>query len=366
MDSVTQFALGAVVGTAVLGRRMGVRRAAIAGGLLGTLPDLDVYLPSGGPVESFVGHRGWSHSLIVHAMATPLIGEGLVRGFSALRDARGQTWLAVFLCLATHALIDAATVYGTRLFWPIWPEPLGLGSIFIIDPLYTVPLLVMTLWAFCRREWTPRFAKALTFSLVLSTVYLGWTVFGQRIAEARGLKFLAERGITPERVLAGPTPLNSLFWRVIAVDGPDYYHVYIPLAGDASSVTGYRHARWELGLVCWAERATASAGLAGVLARFSDGFYQVTSRGEAVLVSDLRMGLYPEYVFQFAVAAHEGGEIADTPPRRIRGERSQPGDWAWLAAGVRGESTVRPAEADRILENPTTRLAAVDKRTNAC
>ena len=72
MDSVTQFALGATVGAAVLGKRLGVRRAAIAGGLLGTLPDLDVYIPVDDPVESFVGHRGATHSLIVHALITPL------------------------------------------------------------------------------------------------------------------------------------------------------------------------------------------------------------------------------------------------------------------------------------------------------
>ena len=34
MDPVSQFVLGASVGTAVLGRRMGVRKAALAGGHL--------------------------------------------------------------------------------------------------------------------------------------------------------------------------------------------------------------------------------------------------------------------------------------------------------------------------------------------
>ena len=366
MDSVTQFTLGAVVGTAVLGRRLGVRRAAITGGILGTLPDLDVYLPADDPIESFVGHRGWSHSLIVHAVVTPLIAEGLVWMFAALRQARYLTWLAVMLCLATHALIDAMTVYGTRLFWPVWPEPLGAGSIFIIDPLYTLPLLVTMLWAFCRREWSPRFGKVLTVSLVISTAYLGWTLIGQRIAEVRGVDFLTARGIEPERLLAGPTPLNSLFWRVIAVDGHDYYHVYVPILGDAASVTAYRHARWESGLICWAKRATAGDGLAGVIARFSDGFYQVTSHGEAVLVSDLRMGIYPNYVFQFAVAAREGGKIVDTSPSRVRGERRQIGDLEWLAAGMRGAKAVRPAEADLILTDPPANLATADRQTNAC
>ena len=78
MDTLTQIVLGAGVCVAVLGRRLGPRRAAIAGGLLGTLPDLDVLIPAGDPVETFVSHRGFSHSLIIQAMVTPVIGEGHV------------------------------------------------------------------------------------------------------------------------------------------------------------------------------------------------------------------------------------------------------------------------------------------------
>lgn len=125
MDSITQFVLGAAVSTVCLGKKIGPRKAALVGGALGTLPDLDVLIPFADPIDSFVYHRGWSHSLFVHALAAPVIGEGLVRLFKGLRDARIQTYLAVFLCLSTHAIIDAMTIYGTRLFWPFYPDPVG-------------------------------------------------------------------------------------------------------------------------------------------------------------------------------------------------------------------------------------------------
>ena len=161
MDSVTQFVLGAGIGAAVLGRRVGVRRAAVAGGLLATLPDLDVFWPYANDVDRFVQHRGATHSLIMHSVVTPLLGETLFRLFKRLRldghdITRLPVYLAVFLCLTTHALLDALTVYGTQLFWPIWREPQGLGSIFVIDPAYTLPLLLVTLWAFFQRDWTAR------------------------------------------------------------------------------------------------------------------------------------------------------------------------------------------------------------------
>ena len=51
MDSLTQIALGAAVGTAVLGRKVGAR-AALWGAAVATLPDLDVLFPYGDPVRT--------------------------------------------------------------------------------------------------------------------------------------------------------------------------------------------------------------------------------------------------------------------------------------------------------------------------
>jgi inner membrane protein len=50
--------------------------------------------------------------------------------------------LATALILITHALLDGMTVYGTQLWLPFYTEAVGLGSVFIIDPLYTLPLLL--------------------------------------------------------------------------------------------------------------------------------------------------------------------------------------------------------------------------------
>ena len=72
MDSLTQVALGSAVGYAVLGNKVG-RKAVLWGAILGTLPDLDVFLPYGGSVEAFTYHRGFSHSFFVHLLISPLI-----------------------------------------------------------------------------------------------------------------------------------------------------------------------------------------------------------------------------------------------------------------------------------------------------
>ncbi len=301
MDSVTQFALGAAVGTAVLGRRIGIRRAALTGGLLGSLPDLDVFFPNGDPVERFVSHRGATHSLLMMTLATPVLAEGLRRLFADLARHRGPAYLAVFLCLITHALLDSLTIYGTQLFWPLWPEPVGLGSIFIIDPLYTLPLLAVTVWALFQKHWSQRYARYLTLALLLSTAYLGWSVLAQQWMTATGQRLLAKRGSSPQ-VMAIPTPFNTLFWRVIALDGPRYYNVYIPILGSDDDASIYSHQRWSPDLACDVDKLLADNGHARRLVRFSDGFYRADLKDGLLEISDLRMGLTHSYAFRFAVA----------------------------------------------------------------
>ena len=73
MDSLTQAALGGVVTYAVLGPSLG-KRAAIYGMALGTLPDLDVLIDFGGPIENMTHHRGFSHSFLVQTAVSPILG----------------------------------------------------------------------------------------------------------------------------------------------------------------------------------------------------------------------------------------------------------------------------------------------------
>ena len=354
MDSLTQLALGSAVAVAVAGPAIGPRRAALVGAVLGTVPDLDVFIPLGDPVNDFVLHRGATHSLLVQAAVTPVFAEALRWMFSELRDGRWRAYALVYLCFATHALIDAVTVYGTRIFWPVWPDPVGLGSLFIIDPLYTLPLLVLLVWALFQGGWSPRFAKVTTWCLALSTGYMAWSAAAQQVAVARAEAALERSGIEAERVIATPTPFNTLFWRVIAVSGGSYTNVYVPLLGDAETVTAYRHDRGGALLGC-----VDAIDKAQVLAAFSDGFFKAETIDDNLVISDLRMGLTPGYVFSFAVAEQDGDRWAPIVPERRSNPRGGDGDVDWLLAGIGGEAAVRGVEAQaQIALGPPIRVAA--------
>ena len=57
MDSVTQAALGAAIGVAVMHRHRPVWQSALAGALIGTLPDLDVFIDKGDAVRDMLAER---------------------------------------------------------------------------------------------------------------------------------------------------------------------------------------------------------------------------------------------------------------------------------------------------------------------
>jgi len=353
MDSLTQFVLGAAVSTALLGRKVGPRKAALIGGALGTLPDLDVFLPFDDAVDSFVYHRGWTHSVFVHALATPLIGEGLLRLFKGLRDHRWLVWATVFLCLSTHAAIDAMTVYGTRIFWPLYPDPVGVGSVFIIDPLYTLPLLAVVIWALCRKTWTARLRNGVAAALFFSTGYLGLSAGIQAHVESRAQQLFQENGVAPDRVYAIATPFNILFWKVIGLREDSYHNLYLSLFDGPGPAEIYTHPRHPELVACLEDSPAFQK-----LEWFSRGYYRAELVGDEVVMSDLRMGLTPGYAFRFVIGALEQSGIEPTGPERFADlVRVEDGDLDWLLTRLQGKPGSRGAEIGRAANAPDVRVA---------
>jgi inner membrane protein len=188
------------------------------------------------------------------------------------------------------------TVYGTQLALPFTNHPFGVGSVAIIDPLYTLPLLVGAGWALGSRG-SAAGLRANLLGLLLSTAYLGWGVAAQQQVERIARASLQAQGIQAERVLVTPTVFNSLLWRVVAIDGSHYHEGFRSLL-DAGP--GIVFDRFDRGMGLSGE----VQGIDGVqrIAAFSKGFYKLHDKGDRVLVSDLRMGQEPAYSFSFAVA----------------------------------------------------------------
>ncbi|MBO6827382.1 MAG: metal-dependent hydrolase [Sneathiella sp.] len=360
MDSVTQFVLGAGIGAACLGKKHGLRKAAITGGLLGTLPDLDVFWDYGGPLENFVFHRSATHSLLLQTLATPILAEGLWRIFKKPEGQRLSFYLTVWLTLVTHALLDAMTIYGTQLLWPLTDHPFGVGSMFIIDPLYTLPLLFITLWALIRPRWNNAYRKSLTAALTISTLYLGWSVVAQNWMTNKAEQKFAERGISVDKTLVIPLPFTTFAWKAITVQSDTYTNLYLPLKSSDDEPVFYQHERWPARLTCaQLDHYPAHA----ILENFTKGFYSLTkSDNGQLLQADLRMGMTPNYVFRFKL--QNGQEDTKSLAARVASSRSSEGDFPWLWSMVTGNITPRPVEADSILPSTATLMAAAPKVCN--
>ncbi len=336
MDSLSQFALGAAVAQATLGSKLGPR-AMLVGGLLGTLPDMDVLVHYSDAVASFTFHRSWSHSLFVLSLASIPIAWLFKRCYpdrwlsaSAVDNLRSsapsyaQWLLCVFLVLITHAVLDGFTIYGTQLFWPLNIEPTAIGSIFIIDPLYTVPLLIALLVAFRSRH---RAQGAVIAGLVVSTAYLVLTLVLQSSVSAITHASLQQQNMSTENVLVAPTPF-SLLWRLVSIDKGTYYEGFYSLLDEDQHVEFVQYNRnsdmidqysdhWPIARMDW----------------FTGGKISASQVNEQLIINDLRMGIESSYVFRFSV-------------------------------GHLGESGFEPQQSQQLpLEINTDRMRAIVRRT---
>jgi inner membrane protein len=334
MDSLSQLVLGSAVGIAVMGRRTAVWKAALWGGVCGTLPDLDALIDHGDPILNMTLHRGDSHSLFWLTLLAPGIAAMVARIHGEMPLWR-RWWLAVWLALITHPLLDWTTIYGTQLLRPFSDEPLGLGSMFIIDPLYTVPLLVGVIAALRLSRWQGlRWNVA---GLVLSTAYLGWSMVAQQHVKGIAAQALSQQSIRADRLLVTPAPFNTVLWRVVAVEGDRYHEGFWSFMDGSPDISFDRFPR---GLAL-SQRAPGDASVARI-ARFSDGFYRLRQRQGYLSIADLRMGQEPGYVFEFDVARLEGTTATSIKPQAV-GQRGDLGAaLRWLGRRMLGERLPPP------------------------
>lgn len=160
MDPLTQGVLGASLSQSV-SKKQHLMVAGVLGLLSGLAPDLDALIRSqSDPLLALEFHRQFTHSLLfipIGSLICALVLHPLIaktRGLSFK-----QSWLYCALGYGTHALLDSCTTYGTQLFWPLTNERYAWNTISIIDPVYTLPILILLVFAIWKRDpWLARVA----------------------------------------------------------------------------------------------------------------------------------------------------------------------------------------------------------------
>ena len=326
MDSLTQIALGSAVTVAVMGRRTAAWKAVLWGGVAGTLPDLDALIDHGDAILNMVLHRAESHSLLFLSLLSPLLAW-LVSRWHQEPALWRRWWLALWLTLVTHPLLDTMTVYGTQLLQPFTDHPYAVGSMFIIDPVYTLPLLAGVVAALVAGEQA-KGRRWNTLGLLFSTAYLGWSVVAQQMVTQVAQQDLQGQGLGEASLLVTPAPFNTVLWRLVAVT-PTHYH-----EGYYSLLDGRPEVRWtarERGADL-IERHRDAEPVARVAA-FSHGFYRLRETPDHRLqVTDLRMGQEPDYVFNFDVGQVNAVGSVMATGRSSRPDTAEALVWLWQRA----------------------------------
>jgi len=218
MDPLTQASMGAAAAV-VFSRASTVRTAVAVGALAGAAPDLDVLIRSStDPLLALEYHRHFSHSLLM----APLIGVVVAflyrLIFRVRRIALKELITFAVAGALTHGLLDACTSYGTQLYWPFSSYRESWDIISIIDPIFSLPLLLLTVVAFIFR-WPS--AGRIGFGLCF--VYFAFGVFQRERAQFFAQQLAAERGHQAQELTARPSFGNTLLWRIVYRAGERYY-----------------------------------------------------------------------------------------------------------------------------------------------
>lgn len=281
------------------------------GAVLGTLPDLDVFIPLGGPVDDFVYHRGFSHSLFLLALISPILAWLITRLHPSTKKYFNRWLFLTFIVLETGVLLDFLTVYGTQILWPFNKEPLAWPVFFIIDPLFTAPIIFGSLAALVLSRKKPLGHRLNTIGLVLSLFYTIWAFGAKEFVEHRVRDKLAHQQVSFSQLVSTPAPFNTFLWQFVGIDGGRYFETFFSIFdGDTPLFLNYYPRNVEL------KRGLERHPPIVKLQWFTRGYYALSTEGKDILISDLRMGSAPHYVFRFKVG--EAGNPHSLPAEAER------------------------------------------------
>ena len=288
MDPLSQGLLGASASQSFAGEPGKQRSAMLVGLLAGMAPDLDVFIRSANdPLLFLEFHRQFTHSLIfipVGALLCTLILYPLLRRTLTF----STTYLYAFLGYATHGFLDGCTSYGTQLFWPFSDVRISWNIVSIIDPLFTLPVLILVFVAFARKQ--ARYAR---YALAYALIYLSLGVVQRERAESVALALAEERGHIPTRLTVKPTIGNRHLWRLIYEYEGRYYVDAATVAWNEIPIHGTSIDKLDVASdYHWLPPDSTQARDIERFRWFSDGFI-ARNPDNSLMIMDVRYSLLP-------------------------------------------------------------------------
>jgi inner membrane protein len=313
MDSLTQIVLGAAVGEAVLGRKVG-NKAMLYGAIAGTIPDLDVLVSNfTNTVTALAIHRGFTHSIVFSVLFAPIFGW-IVSRYEKYKDFKGWSWL-FFWAFVTHPILDSYTTWGTQLFWPI-DLRLAFKTIFVIDPLYTLPFIVFLILAMRQKRTEKKRAFYNKMGLIVSSSYLVITCFLKWAAYSQFESALANQNIEYRQIDTRPAALNTILWNA-NVEVEDAYLLADYSFFDTQPITFETYPKNHKLLGDLINNKKVQRMIIN-----SENWFTITKKKNQLYFNDLRFGLLStvpqsqDFVFQYLIEVDESGTVTFTETKK--------------------------------------------------
>lgn len=317
MDSVTQIVLGAAVANEVLGKKLG-NKAILYGAILGTIPDLDVLVGKLlDPLTATDIHRGFSHSTLFFLLFSPVLALVIQKVETNNHVKFKEALICSFLGLQTHALLDLFTTWGTQLFWPLETR-FSLQSIFVIDPLYTLPFLFFLILSMRKNKSDRKRIFWNRVGLIASTSYLLFTLFVQSVVTNKFEKQLKENNIVYQEIVVKPSPFNIILWTTNVKVNNGYW------IGDYSffdtKPIQFQFIPTQLELI----KEIDDEAVVKQLKRISEGWFCITQKESQLFFNDLRFGVMNtekdnfQFAFSYQLINKDGKFTAVELPNKNR------------------------------------------------
>lgn len=290
MDTLSHLVLGACIGEALLGKKIG-KKAMLWGALANNFSDVDVFFtPLFHPVDALFIHRGITHSFLFLILITPIFGWTFCK-WNKSKTASMKNWiLFFFIALLAHPLLDSCTVYGTGIFEPLSHYRLQFTSLFIVEPLYTLPLLIAFIVLLILKKDSAKRKFWTKFGLMSSTLYLALTICNKLYIGKVFSDSMKKQNIHFTDYYSSPTPFNTILWYVVAKDTNGlwigYYSHFDKSKDIKFSILSQNDSL--------ADDLIQNEAVQKLI-RFSQGYYCFTKRDGELYINDLRFAFAGEF-----------------------------------------------------------------------
>jgi len=235
-------------------------------------------------------------------------------------DWKDWYWL-LFWSIFTHPILDCCTTYGTQVFQPFSDYRVTFNNISVVDPIYTLPLIIGLLAAarFMRNRPLRRWFNYA--GLVASLLYIAFTFYHKYQVDQIFEKSLADQNITYSRYMTAPTIFNNVLWSCLAEGDTAYYQGLYSFNDKEPKVmitnVFPKNHDWIKGHESEDDIKT--------LQWFSNGYYNFLRRKDGkIQLNDLRFGVLgdkaireEDYVFRF-ILEEKDGELKARQTRESR------------------------------------------------